>query len=126
MSHWNDEKFERVLEEVVKRATIDPEFRQLALSNGRQAVQKFDPAPFPEGMNLEFREGQGMTNIGFEISGSNRTVILPDLTWTSSELTDMELADVAGADGCIGTCSCTACCCSSCCVTEIPVITLPF
>jgi hypothetical protein len=126
MSHWNDTRFERVLEEVIKRTALDPEFRQLALSNGRQAVQKFDPAPFPEGMNLEFREGKSLANVGFEISGSNRTVILPDPIWTSGEITDMELADVAGGESCGFTCACSSCCCSACCFTDVPPMPRPF
>jgi hypothetical protein len=120
MSHWNDERFERVLEEVVKRAVLDPEFRRLALADGGQAMQKFDPTPLPQNLDLAFREGDGTTNVGFEISGSSRTVTLPAPLWASGELTDMELEEVAGAD-CLLTCACTDCCCTNCCVTDIKI-----
>ena len=121
MSQWNDERFERVLEEVVKRAALDPEFRHLALADGGQAMQKFDPTPLPNGLNLLFREDHSATEVGFEISGSTRTITLPEPLWTSGELTDRELEEVAGAD-CLLTCACSNCCCTDCCITNIVVV----
>ncbi|MGZ7072108.1 MAG: hypothetical protein ACXVKL_06655 [Candidatus Angelobacter sp.] len=118
MSHWNDERFERVLEEVVKRAVLDPDFRRLALADSGQAIQKFDPTPLPQDLNLAFLEGD---SVGFEICGSNRTVTLPAPLWASGELTDMELEEVAGAD-CLLTCACSDCFCTNCCVTDIQIL----
>lgn len=120
MNQWSDERFERVLEEVVKRAALDPEFRALALADGGQAMQKFDPTPLPNGLNLAFRESHLASKVVFEATGSTRTVTLPDPLWASGELTDLELAEVAGAD-CLFTCACSDCCCTSCCVTDISI-----
>jgi hypothetical protein len=87
MSQWTNEELQKALTEVTRRATVDPNFRSLAISDGRKAIASINPKPLPSHMNFEFVDNSGPT----------KTIGLPDLIADAGvELNDLELASVAG------------------------------
>jgi hypothetical protein len=89
-----------ILEEVVKRAQSDLEFRQLCLSDPNSATKKVTDKDIPEGFKLRFVENQG----------ADLTVVLPDLIDANAELSDEELEQVAGGNKKDCKLSCAASC----------------
>ena len=106
------EEAAQVVEQIIKRAQTDSEFRQLCLDNPNAAAQEVSGREVPEGYNLRFVENQG----------ADLTVVLPDLTEESAELSDRELELVAG-----GGQKCAASCAASgpapCLCVGIPTVT---
>ena len=86
---------EQAIEQIVKRAQTDIQFRQLCLDNPNSAAQEVTGKDIPEGFALRFVENQG----------ADLTVVLPDLVDGSAELSELELEQVAG-----GTVKCAASC----------------
>lgn len=81
--------------EVIKRAVVDPDFRQLAVHDSKAALAKVSTAKLPEGVGVQF-----VDNYNKPI----KTLALPDPIANADELTDQELEDVAG--GCALTTFC--------------------
>jgi hypothetical protein len=75
-----------LLEEMVKRAQSDLEFRQLCLSEPNIATKQVTGKEVPEGFKLRFVENQG----------ADLTIVLPDPIDANAELSDEELEEVAG------------------------------
>src|ERR1700730_17327652 len=97
MSEWTHEEASHATAELIKRATTDKEFRDLALSDPAAAVAKIDPRPLPAGFQVQV----------VAADGANMTVVLPDLIPNAGELSDAELEQVAGggsANRCGGSC----------------------
>ena len=72
--------------EVIKRAVVDPDFRQLAVRDSKAAIAKVSNKKLPEGMSIQFIDNYGK---------SVKTIALPDPI-KAQELTDEELEQVAG------------------------------
>jgi hypothetical protein len=88
---------EQAIEQIIKRAQTDSQFRQLCLDNPNSAAQKATEKDLPEGFTLRFVENQN----------ADLTVVLPDLVDGSAELSDAELEQVAGGGdkpGCAASC----------------------
>jgi hypothetical protein len=86
---------EQAIEQIVKRAQTDSQFRQLCLDNPNRAAQEVTGKDIPEGFTLHFIENQN----------ADLTVVLPDLVDGNAELSNAELEEVAG-----GTNKCAASC----------------
>ena len=84
--------------EVIKRAVVDPEFRQLALRDSKAALAKVSPTKLPGGVEFVF-----VDNYNKPI----KTLALPDPVENGDELTEEELEAVAGGwclvTGCVTT-----------------------
>ncbi|MBW4534282.1 MAG: NHLP leader peptide family RiPP precursor [Pleurocapsa minor HA4230-MV1] len=79
---------EQAIEQIIKRAQTDRQFRQLCLDNPNRAAQEATGKDMPEGFTLRFVENQN----------ADLTVVLPDLVDADAELSDTELERVAGGD----------------------------
>ncbi len=86
MADWSNEEFTQVVGEVLRRSSVDPEFRALAVKDPTAAVAKVSPKPLPTGMNLQFHDNAGVT----------KHVVLPDPIAGIEELSEQELQAVAG------------------------------
>ncbi|MBW4534283.1 MAG: NHLP leader peptide family RiPP precursor [Pleurocapsa minor HA4230-MV1] len=86
---------EQAIEQIVKRAQTDSQFRQLCLDNPNRAAQEVTGKDIPEGFTLHFIDNQN----------ADLTVVLPDLVDGNAELSNAELEEVAG-----GTNKCAASC----------------
>ena len=93
---------EQAIEQIIKRAQTDSEFRQLCLDNPNAAAKEATGKDIPEGFVLRFVENQG----------ADLTVVLPDSIDPQAELSELELEGVAGGGG-----KCGASCGGSCGVT---------
>ena len=93
---------EQAIEQIVKRAQTDSEFRQLCLDNPNAAAKEATGKAIPDGFVLRFVENQG----------ADLTVVLPDSVDSEAELSELELEGVAGGGG-----KCGASCGGSCGVT---------
>jgi hypothetical protein len=108
-SEWTPQEIERVIEDSIKRGKTDADFRKLALSNARTAIEEVAGKPIPEGLKVKFFDG----------SGVQLSIILPEYTADESELSDTQLEQVAGGG------RCAASCVASCAVTSTVSIGLP-
>lgn len=104
------EEAAQVVEQIIKRAQSDSEFRQLCLSNPNDAAKTASGKEIPEGYVLRFVENQG----------ADLTVVLPDLVNESAELSDKELERVAGGKCAV---SCAATGPGTCICVGVPSVT---
>lgn len=99
-TEWTPQEIQRVIEESIRRGKTDQQFRSLALSNPRAAVEQVAGKPVPEGLRVKFFDG----------SGEHLSIILPEYVEDESELSDTQLEQVAGgrcALSCVGSCAVT-------------------
>ena len=91
----DDNKLNSAVREVIKRAVVDPDFRQLAVRDGRSALAKVSAMRLPEGLEVQF-----VDNYNKPI----KTIPLPDPVENVEDLADEELEQVAGGFcmGCSG------------------------
>lgn len=82
---WTGEEAQKALQVIVKRASMDVEFRSRILENPAGAVLEATGRPLPEGFVINVVENDG----------ADLTVVLPDLS-VASELSDDLLEAVAG------------------------------
>ena len=85
---------EQAIEKIIKRAQIDPEFRQLCINKPNDAAIKATEKELPDGFTLRFVENHN----------ADLTVVLPDMTDVNVELSDAELEQVAGGGSKEGRC----------------------
>ena len=99
---WNEQAAQKTMQELIKKAQTDPEFRQLALTDPNAAIGKINPLPIPASFKVRFVDN----------AGANLTVVLPDPVSATGELSDAELEQVAGGSGSGNRCggSCAASC----------------
>lgn len=90
MPKWTIDELEAVLAEVARRSSVDPDFRALALKDGASAIAKVSGKAAPEGQTFRFVDN----------SGAEKVIPLPDPVPDLEELSEAELAAIAGgADG---------------------------
>lgn len=89
MPTMTEPQIESALREVAKKSISDPEFRKLALRDGRAAISKVSNGTLPDFLSFHFVDN----------SSGNKTVPLPDPVQASGELSDSDLEQVAG--GCL-------------------------
>jgi hypothetical protein len=84
--------------EVIKRAVVDSDFRQLALRDSKAALAKVSSVKLPAGLEFKFVDN---------FNKSIKTISLPDPIENAEGLTEEELEEVAGGfclvTGCITT-----------------------
>lgn len=96
--NWTREQIDSTLRKIVERSLRDREFRALALSDARAAVNAVSAAPLPESFKVAFVDN----------AGADMTVVLPDPP-ARSAIDEAELAGVAGGannSGYTFTCRC--------------------
>ena len=86
MPEWTQEEVHKILNEVARKSSVDPEFRKLCLTDPNAAIARVSETPLPENFRIRFVENEG----------ANMTVVLPDLAIAEEELSDAELETVAG------------------------------
>jgi len=79
-------EIQSAIREVLKRSIVDPEFRKLAIQDGRGAISKVSTKTLPPDLDFRFMDN----------SGKVKTVTLPDPATGAAELSDAELEQVAG------------------------------
>lgn len=89
MKGWTNDELQQMLLKITRRASIDAEFRALALRDGAAAISKITSKPLPKDITYQFVDN----------SGRVRVVPLPDLIVDTDELSESELEGVAGGDG---------------------------
>jgi len=90
MSQINDQELNAAIREVLKRAVADPNFRQLAVRDGKAAIAKVTDKTLASGFSIQFVDNYGK---------SNKTVVIPDPVSHPEQLTEEELEAVAGGCG---------------------------
>jgi hypothetical protein len=85
MSDWTPHEMESVINQIRSKASVDPEFRNLCLSDLNQAVKQLSGKEIPHHFRVDVVE---------EKSDSDYTLVLPRLI--SMELSDAALDKVAG------------------------------
>jgi hypothetical protein len=94
-----------LIDDVARRAAVDPDFRKIAVSNPKQALETFYGQPLDVDVPIHFADN----------SGSSKTFVLPPLMANSGELSEADLEHVAGGtDWCI--------CTNGCCVTSLTIL----
>lgn len=86
MADWTDDELNQVVGEVLRRTSIDPEFRALALKEPANAVGKVASKPLPANFGVQFHDN----------SGDVKHIALPDPIPGIEELSEEELQAVAG------------------------------
>ena len=90
MSQLANQELNAAIREVLKRAVADPNFRQLAVRDGKAAIAKVNSKPLPPGLTIQFVDNHGK---------SSKTVVIPDPVDHPEQLTEEELEAVAGGCG---------------------------
>lgn len=84
MSNWTNEDTEAAIAKVMEKASTDPAFRDMALSDPAGAVKAASGKDLPDGFNLRMVSNEG----------ADLTLVLPDPA--SEELSDADLDAVSG------------------------------
>jgi hypothetical protein len=85
---WSNDEITLLLSEVARRSSVDPEFRDLALTNPAAAIAKVSTRPLPEDLDIKFLDN----------SGGTKYFPLPDPIPGLEELSEAELLAIAGGD----------------------------
>jgi hypothetical protein len=85
-SEWNEQEITRAVEEVLRRAAVDSDYKKLAFADGAAAIARVNPKPLPAGLVIKFVDN----------SGALKTVPLPAPTYETEEISESELEAVAG------------------------------
>ena len=59
MSDWTSEEMQTCLNELLRRTSVDQEFRKLALENSVAAFAQVVPRPLPPGITFRFVDNEG-------------------------------------------------------------------
>jgi hypothetical protein len=87
-SEWTNEELQEVVQEILRRSSVDPEFRALALRDSAGAFSKVSSKRPPSDFSFKFVDNSGATKI----------LPLPDPVSEINQevLSDAELEAVAG------------------------------
>lgn len=85
-SNWTEAEVKKVFQEIATKASMDPAFRTLALTQPAQAIKQVSGLDVPPGVKVRFVGNEGAT----------LTLVLPDPVASSGELADKDLEQVAG------------------------------
>ena len=88
MAHWTDAEWNELFAEVTRRATVDPDFRALALKDANAALKSVATRPVPGDISVRFVDN----------SGTTKTIPLPPAMPEIEELSELDLEAVAGGD----------------------------
>jgi hypothetical protein len=94
MSDWTQQEVDKAIELVGKKASIDADFRKLALTNPNEAIKKVMNKEVPSGFKLKIIEN---------VPGIDQTYVLPNMQ--TEELSDADLDAVAGGKSCANECN---------------------
>lgn len=86
MAEWTNDELQAVVSEVSRRASVDPDFRALAVKDGAAAIQTVAGRSGPANYTFRFVDNSGMEKVIPLIDP------VPDL----EELSEAELLAVAG------------------------------
>jgi hypothetical protein len=89
MHEWTEQAQAEAEAKVMRMAATDADFRALALSDGRAAIEKATGKQLPEGFVVRF----------VDPAGAHLTVVLPEAEYEEKELAEHELMAVAGGKG---------------------------
>ena len=89
MHEWTEQAQKEAEAKVFRMAANDPDFRALALRDGRAAVEQATGRRLPEGFTIRF----------VDPAGAHLTAVLPRATYEEEELAEHELMAVAGGKG---------------------------
>jgi hypothetical protein len=88
MEHWTEAEWNELFVEVKRRATLDPDFRALALKDATAALKAIATRPIPSDVRVNFVDD----------SVPIKTIVLPPALSEIEELSDFDLEQVAGGD----------------------------
>jgi hypothetical protein len=108
-TEWTSADVQSTIEEAIRRGRSDLAFRNLALADPNKALEMIAGKPVPEGLKIKFFDG----------SDAHMTIVLPEYVEDESELTDLQLEQVAGGGRCAASCA------ASCVVSSTISIGLP-
>jgi hypothetical protein len=86
MAKWTIDELEAALAEVARRSSVDPDFRALALKDGASAIAQVAGKAAPDDQKFRFVDN----------SGKEKVIPLPDPVPDLEELSEAELAAIAG------------------------------
>jgi hypothetical protein len=89
MPKWTPNELEAVLAEIARRSSVDPDFRALAIKDAASAITKVSGKGAPEGQTFRFADN----------SGPEKVIALPEPVPDLEELSEAELAAIAGGAG---------------------------
>ena len=58
-TEWTTQEIQMVVDEALRRSTVDKEYRKLALTNSVEALGQIVPKPLPAGMTFKFVDNEG-------------------------------------------------------------------
>lgn len=88
MEQWTDLEWNELFAEVTRRATVDPDFRALALKDGIAALKAVSTRPLPKDVRVNFVDNAGPV----------KTIPLPAAVPEIQELSEVDLELVSGGD----------------------------
>jgi hypothetical protein len=83
---WTQQKIYDTIATITAASVVDPAMRKQALEDPRKAIEQVAGFPLPDGVSLKFVENQGMSYV----------IGLPKPQSADGELSDEDLAEVAG------------------------------
>ncbi|HYV98724.1 MAG TPA: hypothetical protein VE967_14810 [Gemmatimonadaceae bacterium] len=89
MHEWTEQAQKEAQDKVFRMAANDASFRELALRDGRAAVEKATGRSLPPGFTIRF----------VDPAGAHLTAVLPRAAYQEEELAEHELMAVAGGKG---------------------------
>ena len=85
MADWTEDELVQLIGEAQRRASVDPEFRQLAITNTNAALAKITARQLPDNLSFQFHDNSGKT----------KHFVLPDPISGIEELSEEELQAAA-------------------------------
>jgi 3-methyladenine DNA glycosylase AlkC len=92
MAQFTDSQWNEIFAEVTRRATVDADFRALALRDATAAMRAVTNKSLPSNVVVRFVDN----------SGTTKTIPLPAAIPEVEELSELDLEQVAGGDVSVG------------------------